>query len=432
MNVDRADVIVIGAGPAGLNAACAAASFGAKVIVLDESSVPGGLLRSQLYEKGNRFGKVTRKIGAEQVSELVSRTLSAGCRILCSVSVWGVFPGWQVHLVPTDPVNIGSIPEVVEGSAVIIATGAVQRPLALPGWTLPGVLTTGAVQALVNEHRVRPGLRAVVIGTDSLALLAARHLELAGTQVLGILPPFPNPYVGLHQSPVDVMSNFLRFSHYSPRLAIRIGGRFLRNRQTAKLAAYVLGRRPLALWGTPLMLRQCVKEILGTGCVSAVRVVSTDAKGIPQDEGGQEWPVDTVVVSAGLFPLIDIALLAGCQTVYQPNLGGHVPLYSPHLEATVSGIFVAGSITGIIGAEVAASQGHLAGTAAIAYLGIRPYEEIEMALSLARHAVVISRGHSLPFVSGLAEGVSAMSRSWESFIRRSPSRRENRERQSGH
>lgn len=432
MIVDGADVIVIGAGPAGLNAACAAASFGAKVIVLDESSMPGGLLKSQLYEKANRFGKVTRRIGSEQVSELVSRTLSAGCRILCGVSVWGVFPRWQVHLVPTDPANIGSIPEVIEGSAVIIATGAVQRPLALPGWTLPGVLTTAAVQTLVNVHRVRPGLRAVVIGTDSLALLAARHLAFAGTQVLGILPPFPNLYVGLHQSPVDIMSNFLRFSPYSPRLSVRIGARFLRNRQTARLAAYVLGSRPLAFWGTPLMLRQCVKEILGHGCVSAVRVVSTDAKGIPQEETGQEWSVDTVVVSAGLFPLIDIALLAGCRTVYQPNLGGHVPLYGPHLEATVSGIFVAGSITGIVGAEVAAAQGYLAGTAAAAYLGIRPSKEIEIALSLARHAVTISRAHSLPFVSGLAEGVSAMSRLWENFIRLTPSKQENQERQTPH
>jgi len=179
-------VAVVGAGPAGLAAASEAAAAGAFVLVLEERSEPGGRLR-------HRVQPIVAAIGAnaerpdQLAARLVDGALAAGVEFRTDATVAGCFAGNEL-LVIEEGLGVRITPD-----ALIVASGSTDLPYPFPGATFPGVFSGRGLQILLNQHRVRPGLRFAVIGGGAEAEELAVDIMLAGGEVVwsGIAPaPF--------------------------------------------------------------------------------------------------------------------------------------------------------------------------------------------------------------------------------------------------
>jgi sarcosine oxidase subunit alpha len=162
----------------------------------------------------------------------------------------------------------------------------------------------------------------------------------------------------------------------------------------------------------PLLLRRGVTAILGRDAVTGVRVADLDAAGRVVPGREEEWPADAVVTSAGLYPLVELVQLAGVPVVHVSELGGHVPLHGPDLDTTVEGLFVAGSVTGVAGARVAAAQGRVAAITAARYLGLVPAADAASQLDVARGALDRARGSALPIMPDAERGLGRLAEAW--------------------
>ena len=171
---DSYDVVVIGAGPAGLAAATIAADAGLSTLLLDENAGPGGQVWRAIAST-----PVTERdrLGADYWAgaELVHAVRSSGAEIIQSATVWSLDRNLEVG------VSIGGASSVVKARRVILATGALERPFPISGWTLPGVMTAGAAQTMLKSAGLVPDGPTVIAGQGPLLwLLAAQILRLGG------------------------------------------------------------------------------------------------------------------------------------------------------------------------------------------------------------------------------------------------------------
>lgn len=180
------DVLVVGAGPAGLVAARALAVAGASVVVLDERLHPGGQYFKPLAPS-HEADLATLDRQFRDGAVLRQSTLAAGARILNDATVWAAF-------------SVQEIAAVVAGQAMlfrpkrlVLATGAYEQSLPVPGWTLPGVMTVGGLQTLARSYRVAPGQRIVIAGNGPLCLQTAAELIDGGANVVAVLEAARRP-----------------------------------------------------------------------------------------------------------------------------------------------------------------------------------------------------------------------------------------------
>ena len=171
-------IVVVGAGIAGVAAARAAAAAGAQVIVLDEQDAPGGWLRSSLDELSGPPDFIEGKRGFQIAIELGELLSADGIDFRPGSVAWGLFDDRVLGVVGPD----GSYQLAAE--AVIVATGSTAIAWPFAGWTLPGVMTSGAARRFMHLHRVLPGRRAAVVGKGQDADRIVEDLELAGADVV--------------------------------------------------------------------------------------------------------------------------------------------------------------------------------------------------------------------------------------------------------
>ncbi|PGR71742.1 sarcosine oxidase subunit alpha [Bacillus thuringiensis] len=352
------DVIIIGAGPAGLSASISCARFGLKVLVIDEFMKPGGRLLGQLHQEptGEWWN------GIEESKLLHEEAESLSVHIRCGVSVYNLDKdenNWFVHT------NIGTL----EAPFVLLATGAAEYSIPLPGWTLPGVMSIGAAQVMTNVHRVQVGKKGIIIGANILSFAILSELQLAGIKVDHIVLPEKSELSQKAGEPEEVLNSLLNAAHLAPSAILRIGSHFMKYDWIRKAGLTFYPNSGMKINGTPLHLRKAALEIIGTDQVEGVRIANIDSKGNVINGSEKIYEADFVCIAGGLYPLAELAAVAGCPFHYISELGGHVPLHSETMETPLPGLFVAGNITGIESGKIAMAQGIVAGLSIAKYAG---------------------------------------------------------------
>jgi NADPH-dependent 2,4-dienoyl-CoA reductase/sulfur reductase-like enzyme len=327
----RPELAVIGGGPAGLAAAAAAAERGVEVLLVDERSRLGGQYYKQpadsLIAEESRLDAQFRA-----GRELAARARAAGVEILGGAEVWGAFA--PDHLVAAAAEARYSL----RPRALLLATGAYERAVPFPGWTLPGVTTTGAAQTLLRAYQVAPGERVLVSGNGPLNLQVAAELCEAGVEVVAVAE---------------------LAAATSPRRA----GAALR----MALASPGLARRGIgygaALWrrGVPLLAGSTVIRAEGEEAVSRAVVAKVGAAGRPRPGSERAFEVDAVCVGFGFLPSNEISRALGCEHAFDPAAGHLRVVADSRGRTSLAGVWAVGDGAGIGGAPLAEARGELAG-----------------------------------------------------------------------
>jgi NADPH-dependent 2,4-dienoyl-CoA reductase/sulfur reductase-like enzyme len=329
------DVMVIGAGPAGLAAAASALAGDARVALVDAAPRSGGQYwRHRQGDDGRTHHDWTEHV---RLRSAVDAGVAAGTLVhLAGHQVWHVEQvpgGFLAHAVAADRAVR------VRARLLVVATGAYDRQLPFPGWTLPGVYTAGAAQAMLKGNGVTVGRRIVVAGTGPFLLPVAVALAEAGAAVVGVFE-------------AGRPTEFARHPLTTLRNAGRLG----------EGAGYL---RVLRRHGVPYRTRTAVVEALGEDEVTAVRVASVDREWrvVPGSERTLEC--DAVAVGYGFTPLTDIPVQLGCDMAMDDD-GSLVARVDDGQASSVPGVFVAGEACGVGGAGLAVAEGEIAGAHAAA------------------------------------------------------------------
>lgn len=332
-------LVIVGAGPAGMSAAIAAAESGLEPVVIDENPQIGG----QIYRQAPStftlpIAKQNNPVN-ERGTQLRRRFQSLDKRIdlLTDATVWGIFPPRQLAI------TRGDSWEMVDADTLILAPGAYEFVPPFPGWTLPGVMTPGGAQLLVKSMRVRPGQRVLLAGTGPFLLVVACALDKVGVKVVGIVE------AGTTLDGLRVLPSLL----WQPKL-LGQGWRYLRQIRRA---------------GIPQYRGHVVLEAHGNEQVRSVTFAPCDSEWFPDRSQAREVEVDTLCVGYGFVPRTQLAQLAGCKMRFADELGGWIPETDQNLLTSAGGVYVAGDGGGVAGAIVAELEGRLAGLTAAQRLG---------------------------------------------------------------
>ncbi|MFS0861246.1 NAD(P)/FAD-dependent oxidoreductase [Fredinandcohnia sp. 179-A 10B2 NHS] len=396
------DVVIIGAGPAGLSAAITCAEHGLKARVIDEFIKPGGRLLGQLHQEPN--GDWWN--GIDEANKLLQRACELGIQINTGTPVHHlqkIDSGWMIH----------TSNEIIETPRVLLATGAAEHPSPIPGWTLPGVMSIGAAQVMTNVHRVKVGQNGIIIGVNILGTAIARELKLAGISISSmVLPPLHNLSKD-SGDPEKVFESLLRVSHLAPSPFIRIGSRLMKTEWLKRLGISFYPKTGVKMWNIPVQIRKAATRIIGKDQVEGVEVVNVSTKGEPIKGTERIIPVDFVCIAGGLYPLAELAAVSGCPFHYIKELGGHIPLHNERMETPVDGLYVAGNITGIESAKVAMKQGIVAGYSIIHSTGT---VEVNHLLQNAIEDVNNTRKNAtIQFHPNILEGRKKIQKYWVEF-----------------
>jgi sarcosine oxidase subunit alpha len=300
------------------------------------------------------------------------------------------------------------LPHGFEARAVLVATGAGQNPLILPGWTLPGVITAGAAQTMINVHRILPGHHAAIIGIDPLGLAVAQLLGAVGAKVLGVFLPPANGLQAGPTSPKAAIRALAEFSAYAPGILLALAAKA--GKYMSTMAAACFPQRGLTIEGLPLRLRQSALSISGSHRAAKVEIAAlgSDGRRIPGSE--EQLQADVVITSSGLSPLVELVQVAGCPLHYFPEMGGWVPVHNDRFETPRPGLFIAGSVSGVEGAKVAEIQGRIAGLAAADYLKLADCERLQRDIQGHQKNMIDARQEAISFYPHIEAGRERMRR----------------------
>lgn len=348
----EAEVVVVGAGPAGLSAAVAAAQAGAEVVLVDQSLRPGGQYFRQLPPGFQGNGRPDWGTDEEKGRALLDDLSRQKIEILADTVAYAMVADKTLSLAQqTSSFQL-------KGQRLILATGAYERPVPFPGWTLPGVFTAGALQTLVKIQRVLPGRRIMVAGSGPLLYVVAATLLDAGAELVALVEA-AQVRSGWRQSP-------RLWRSWQPLLR---GLEYLRQVRDA---------------GAPVLFNHAVVRATGDEQVRQVTVMRVDDTWRPQPGSEQDFEVDALCVSYGFLPSAELARLAGCQVEYRPELHAYVPVHDGNMETSLPGVFVAGEVAGTGGAGIAMAQGQIAGIVAANQLGYAGEPGVARQLQAAR------------------------------------------------
>ncbi|MDE2198952.1 MAG: FAD-dependent oxidoreductase [Rhodospirillales bacterium] len=339
------DVLVVGAGPAGLAAAIAAAEAGASVVALDERAAPGGQYHKPLAPShANAAPDAQFREGAA----LRARAERAGVTIETEATVWGAF-------------GAGEVAAIIAGRAVtftprrlVLAPGAHERPVPLPGWTLPGAMTTGALQTLARAQRVAPDGRVLIAGNGPLNLQLACELLAGGVAVAAVVEAAPRPGLAAWRAAVAMLRT-------APGLA-RQGLSYLATLRRA---------------GVPVLWGSQVTALRGEGRVAEAEIATP--------AGARTMAIDIAALNFGFQPETGLARALDLPHRFVDSGLGHLATETDAEGRTADpAIFAIGDGAALGGSRVALARGRLAGLAAARDLGLAAPDDAAARGALAR------------------------------------------------
>ncbi|MGH8235874.1 MAG: FAD-dependent oxidoreductase [Steroidobacteraceae bacterium] len=329
------DVIVIGAGPAGLCAAVTANALGLRVLLLDEQAAPGGQVYRDVARTCERRSTDAKLLGRDYVRglNLIERLGTSSVTYLPRTRVWHIDAARLTAYYCTDGQT-----QLARASALILAHGAIERPLPIPGWTLPGVMAAGAAQTLLKSTGIVPSAPIVLAGNGPLLLLLATQLHKAGAEIA-------------------LIAQTTRWQDY-----LRASTRMV---SALRAPAYLSKGMRLQL------------DIARSSIATRHGLVSLSAQGTDRLEqvtlvfrnSTLRVPANVLLLHQGVIPNTQITRLLRLEHEYDSAARYFRPRVNAFGESSRPGIFIAGDGTSILGARAAELSGRLAAWAIAARLG---------------------------------------------------------------
>lgn len=334
----RPDVLIVGAGPAGLSAAKIAAGAGLDVVVVDERLKTGGQYFKQPSDGFDvDFDKVDARYS--QGHELALQAQDAGAKFIFGATVWGTFAPNRVAILADGHTML------IDPQRLILSPGAYERTPPIPGWTLPGFLTTGAAQTLLRANQTAVARRVLVAGNGPLNLQVAHELVTAGVNVAAIIELATAPHMA---SP----SALLRMMFNSPKLSL----------------AGVVHLASLRRKRVPVRYRHVLVAAEGGESVQRAIIARVDKHGVPVAGTQETFDVDAICVNYGFLPQNQLARSLGCHFRYNNGNGQVDAVRADDGRTNVTNVFIVGDAGGLGGAPIAMDQGTLAGLSVVADL----------------------------------------------------------------
>ncbi|MEQ8393825.1 NAD(P)/FAD-dependent oxidoreductase [Thalassobaculum sp.] len=335
------DLVIIGAGPAGLAAAAEARDHELDAVMLDEQPEPGGQIYRSVARVAERRPADLGFLGADYAHGASLVDAASGIDRRQGATVWQIGPtandGTREVIWSRD-----GRAQRVSGRTVLIATGAMERPVPIPGWTLPGVTTVGAVQVSLKQAAIYPAGRLVIAGSGPLPLLLAEQLRAARIPVAAIIDTTPPGRL------TAAMAHVPMAALGAPDTLCK-GLALLRARD----------RSGVPVWRDAFGLRA---EAGPDGAVAAVRFRSASGE-------EERIEADVLALHEGVVPNPQLTRLVGAEHRWHAVQRCFHPVTDPWGETTVAGVFVAGDGGGILGARAAEGSGRLAALAVARRLG---------------------------------------------------------------
>jgi NADPH-dependent 2,4-dienoyl-CoA reductase/sulfur reductase-like enzyme len=318
------DLLIVGAGPAGMSSAIVAKRHGLDVLVVDEQAAPGGQIWRNIESVAGTPRSALLGTAYEEGAAVVRQFRQSGVRYEPETQVWHVEAGTRAFL------KRNGVTTSVDAQWLLLATGAQERPVPFPGWTLPGVMTVGAAQIVLKSSGQIPSDPVWIAGTGPLPLLYAVQLLQAGGKVAGFLDTTPPGRVSAAVSKL-------------PAALFGAAGDLLKG----------LGWLATLRRRAPYVRNVTGIEAIGEETLERIRYTTADGR-IANSEAR------LLLVHEGVVPTIHPTLGLGCRHRWNSGQDSFAPELDAWGETSERDIFVAGDGASIGGAVAACLKGEIA------------------------------------------------------------------------